>query len=87
MKKEREFIISSEELKRNQERVLKAEAEAARIEKEEKKEKQINIIVACIAGIILFILLAFIFNTNKSGVEACVEAGNSVNFCKAELLR
>jgi hypothetical protein len=87
MKKEKEFIISSEELKRNQERVLKEEAEARRLAEEEEKENQINIIVACITGIILFILLAFIFNTNKSGVEACVEAGNSINYCKAELLK
>lgn len=87
MKKEKEFIISSEELKRNQERVLKEEAEARRLAAAEKKENQINIIVACITAIVLFILIALIFNSGSKGVEACVEAGNSINYCKAELLR
>ncbi|MBO5843454.1 MAG: hypothetical protein J6Q96_01140 [Bacteroidales bacterium] len=87
MKKEREFIISSEELKRNQERVLKAEAEARRIEAEEKKEFQINVIVACVLLIVMFICVAFIFKTNTDGVASCIEAGNSASFCNAELLR
>jgi hypothetical protein len=87
MKREREFIISSEELKKNQERVLKQEAEAARIEKEEKKEHQIDIIFMCFIGIVILMLLAAVFYTNKSGMDACIEAGNSASFCRAELLR
>jgi hypothetical protein len=87
MKREREFIISSEELKKNQERVLKQEAEAARIEEEAKKENQINVIAMCVLGIIILALLAAVFYTNKSGMDACIEAGNSASFCRAELLR
>jgi hypothetical protein len=85
MKKEREFIISSEELKKNQERVLKAEAEARRIEEEEKREHQISVIAICFGIIFLIIAAIFIFDSGKKGVENCVNAGHTVNFCESAL--
>lgn len=85
MKKEREFIISSEELKKNQERVLKAEAEARRVEEEEKKEYQISIIAICFGIIFLIIAALYIYNSGKEAVESCVAAGHSVSFCESAL--
>ena len=87
MKKENEFIISSEELRENQKRVLEAEKAVIKLEKEVAKENQIMIITICAILIIFMILIAFIFNSGTKGVEACVKAGNTVQYCEAELLR
>lgn len=79
---EREFIVSSKELRKNQERVLKAEAEAA----EARKEFQINVIVICVAIGLLIAGIALIWQHDEKAINTCVKNGGSVEFCKANLL-
>jgi hypothetical protein len=79
------FIVSSEELKKNQVRVLKAEAEKKRIEEEEKREHQISVIAICFGIIFLIIAAIYIYTSGKEGVENCVNAGHTVNFCESAL--
>ena len=79
--KEPEFIVSSEELKRNQERSYEREYYL----KQEKQDKTVTITIIVLA-ILMLILTGYALNKQyKEGLEMCVNGGNSESFCKANL--
>lgn len=72
--KEPEWIVSPEELKRNQERALM---------KERKEKYDRNQTILIIVGIIVFALILYMISAiNKDIIERCIEAGNTLGFCK-----
>jgi hypothetical protein len=75
---EPEFIVSSEELKRNRERAILREE----IQREEKKEKIITIIglIVGIVMIIAFFKLLSVVNTRD--YNTCLSNGGSEQICK-----
>lgn len=78
---EPEFIVSSEELKRNQQRVYEREAQ----QEQEKKENLIEKMMLAV-GIIMIVVLTMILNVEyKKGVEKCVDGGNDRTFCEVNL--
>lgn len=75
---EPEFIVSSEELKRNQERSYEREYYL-------KQDKIVTITIIVLA-ILMLILTGYALNKQyKEGLEMCVNGGNSESFCKANL--
>lgn len=79
--KEPEFIVSSEELKKNQKRAIAREAQL----KKEKKKDLIEKIMLVIAIVMIPILFMIINIQYKKGVEECVNAGHDRTFCEVGL--
>ena len=69
-----------ETLKYNKEKIRYfKEVELKRIKKEQRKEK----ILAGFIGITIIVMMIIILNSyNKKQIKNCVQAGNSVNYCK-----
>ena len=69
-----------ETLKYNKEKVrLFREVELKKIKKQQRKEK----ILATFIGIVIIGMMVIILNSyNKVQLKRCVQAGNSVNYCK-----
>lgn len=79
--KEPEFIISTEELKRNQERAYAREY----YEKKEKEDKKVTVILALLAVIMIIILAVSLKKYTEKNVDNCINAGNSEYFCNVNL--
>lgn len=78
---EPEFIVSSEELKRNQERSYEREYYL----KQEKQDKIVTITIIVLA-ILMLILTGYALSKQYSkGLEMCISGGNSESFCRANL--
>lgn len=78
---EPEFIVSSEELKRNRERALLREE----LEREEKKNKIELIVFVVIAIIVIIVGLVVLHKMNDKAVDNCINSGNSASFCNTHL--
>ena len=75
---EPEFIVSSEELRKNRERAILREG----LEREEKKEKIITI-VGLIVGIVIIILFFKLLSVvNTRDYNTCLANGGSEQICK-----
>lgn len=78
---EPEFIVSSEELKRNQERSYEREYYL----KQEKQDKIVTITIIVLA-ILMLILTGYALSTQyKEGLDMCMSGGNSESFCRTNL--
>ncbi len=78
---EPEFIVSSEELKRNQEKSYEREYYL----KQEKQDKIVTITIIVLA-ILMLILTGYALSKQYSkGLEMCISGGNSESFCRANL--
>ena len=80
MEKE-EWIVNSEELKRNREKALLRDEQLIN----EKKEKIELIAVAIIAIILIIISIIFINKMDDKVVKNCINNGNSANFCNKNI--
>lgn len=80
MEKE-EWIVSSEELKRNREKALLKDKQLI----DEKKEKIKLIAFAIIAIILITISIIFINKMDDKAVKNCINNGNSANFCNKNI--
>lgn len=80
MEKE-EWIVSSEELKRNREKALLKDKQLI----DEKKEKIELIAFAIIAIILITISIIFINKMDDKAVKNCINNGNSANFCNKNI--
>ena len=78
---EPEFIVSSEELRKNRERALLREE----LEREEKKNKIELIGFVVIAIIVITVGLVVLHKMNDKAVENCINSGNSASFCNTHL--
>lgn len=77
---EPEFIVSSEELRKNRERAILREE----LEREEKKENIITI-VGLIVGIVIIILLFKLLSViNTRDYNTCLANGGSEQICKVQ---
>lgn len=79
--KEPEFIVSPEELKKNQERAYAREY----YEKKEKEDKKVTVILILLACAMIIILAISLKNYTEKGVNNCIKAGNSEYFCNVNL--
>lgn len=78
---EPEFIVSSEELRKNRERALLRDEQI----KEEKDEKNTLIALAVLGVIIIILIIKVLMAMSDRAVESCVNGGNSESFCNAHL--
>jgi len=78
---EPEFIVSPEELKKNQERAMLKEQNL----KEEKNDKIKSIIALIVIIGSLIVLAVSINNMTINAIEKCIAGGNSETFCRVEL--
>lgn len=78
---EPEFIVSSEELRKNRERALLREE----LEREEKKNKIELIGFIVIAIIVITVGLVVLHKMNDKAVENCINNGGSARFCNYNL--
>ena len=78
---EPEFIVSSEELRKNRERALLREE----LEREEKKNKIELIGFVVIAIIVITVGLIVLHKMNDKAVDNCINNGGSASFCNAHL--
>ena len=76
-----EWIVSSEELKRNRERALLKDEQL----RYEKKNKIKLITFAIIAIILIIISIIFINKMDDKAVKNCINNGNSANFCNKNI--
>ena len=76
-----EWIVSSEELKRNREKALLKDKQLI----DEKKEKIELIAFAVIAIILITISIIFINKMDDKAVNNCINNGNSANFCNKNI--
>ena len=76
-----EWIVSSEELKRNRERALLKDEQL----RYEKKNKIKLITFAIIAIILIIISIIFINKMDDKVVKNCINNGNSANFCNKNI--
>lgn len=79
--KEPEFIVSPEELKKNQEKSY--EKEYFKIK--EKQEKIITLIIGILVVFMIATVIIFLNNYNKKEIKNCMSKGNSEYFCKINL--
>lgn len=78
---EPEFIVSSEELKKNREKALLRDMQ----KKEERKDK-IELIGFVVIAIILITLgFVILHKMNNIAVDNCINQGGSVRFCNSNL--
>lgn len=78
---EPEFIVSSEELRRNRERALLRDEQI----KEEKDEKNTLIALVVLGVIIIILIIKVLMAMSDRAVESCVNSGNSESFCNTHL--
>lgn len=79
--KEPEFILSPEELKKNQDRSYAREY----YEKKEARERRYEKLIFMLS-IMMIVMLIIALNVQfKKGVEECVNAGHDRTFCEVEL--
>ena len=78
---EPEFIVSSEELRRNRERALLKDEQI----KEEKDEKNTLITLLILGAIIVILIIKILVAMSDRAVESCINGGNSESFCNAHL--
>ncbi len=78
---EPEFIVSSEELRKNRERALLRDEQI----QEEKDEKNTLIALAVLGVIIIILIIKVLMAMSDRAVESCVNSGNSESFCNAHL--
>ena len=76
-----EWIVSSEELKRNREKALLRDEQL----RYEKKNKIKLITFAIIAIILIIISIIFINKMDDKVVKNCINNGNSANFCNKNI--
>lgn len=79
--KEPEFIVSTEELKRNQDRSYVREY----LEKKEKRENRFEKFIYILGGIMVVMIIIALNVQYRNAVEECVEFGNSRTFCEEHL--
>lgn len=79
MEKE-EWIVNSEELKRNRERALLRDKQLRN-----KKKEKIELIAFAVIAIILIISIIFINKMDDKVVKNCINNGNSANFCNKNI--
>lgn len=78
---EPEFIVSSEELRRNRERALLRDEQL----KDEKDEKNTLITLLILGAIIVILIIKILVAMSDRAVESCINSGNSESFCNAHL--
>lgn len=78
---EPEFIVSSEELRKNREKALLRDEQI----KEEKDEKNTLITLAVLGVIIVILIIKVLMAMSDRAVENCIDFGNSESFCNAHL--
>ena len=78
---EPEFIVSSEELRKNRERALLRDKQL----RDEKKDKIELIGFIVIAIIVITVGLVVLHKMNDKAVENCINSGNSASFCNTHL--
>jgi hypothetical protein len=78
---EPEFIVSSEELRKNRERALLRDEQI----KEEKDEKNTLITLLILGAIIVILIIKILVAMSDRAVESCINGGNSESFCNAHL--
>ncbi len=79
--KEPEFIVSLEELKKNQDRSYVREY----LEKKEKRENRFEKFIYILGGIMVVMIIIALNVQYRNAVEECVEFGNSRTFCEEHL--
>ncbi len=80
-KNEPEFIVSPEELKKNQENSYKKEYYI----KKAYQEKIITIIIGILVVFMIASVIIFLNSYNKKEIKSCMSKGNSEYFCKINL--
>ena len=78
---EPEFIVSSEELRKNRERALLRDKQLS----DEKKDKIELIVFVVIAIIVIMVGLVVLHKMNDKAVDNCINNGNSASFCNTHL--
>ena len=78
---EPEFIVSSEELRKNRERALLRDQQL----REEKKNKIELIVFVVIAITLITVSIIFIHKMDDKAVDNCINNGNSASFCNANI--
>lgn len=78
---EPEFIVSSEELRKNRERALLRDKQL----RDEKKDKIELIGFVVIAIIVITVGLVVLHKMNDKAVDNCINSGNSASFCNTHL--
>lgn len=78
---EPEFIVSSEELRKNRERALLRDKQI----KEEKEEKTRLIVLGILLLIIVAMIIKLTIVIEDKAVKSCIEFGNGESFCNAHL--
>lgn len=76
-----EWIVSSEELKRNRERALLRDEQL----RYERKGKIELIVFVVIAIIVIIVGLVVLHKMNDKAVDNCINSGNSASFCNTHL--
>lgn len=79
--KEPEFIVSPEELKKNQDRSYVREY----LEKKEKRENRFEKFIYILGGIMVVMIIIALGVQYTNGVEDCVNAGHDRTFCEEGL--
>lgn len=79
---EKEFIVSSKELRKNQARVIAQEEEAKEVKRDRIKEL---FLIVFIGGLFL-VLAAAIHKSNEAGIATCMKNGGSEQFCVNALM-
>lgn len=83
--KEPEFIVSTEELKKNQERYYQNQHAEKYYKSKKIKESIITIIIFVLAIVMIVLLVSFLNDYSAKEIKHCVESGNSKYFCKSNL--
>ena len=78
---EPEFIVSSEELRKNRERALLRDEQL----RDERKGKIELIVFIVIAIIVITVGLVVLHKMNDKAVDNCINNGNSASFCNTHL--
>lgn len=79
--KEPEFIVSPEELKKNQEKSYEKEYYTSKI----KQEKIITTIILVLSIIMIILTIHFLNNYSEKEINHCISYGNSEYFCRSNL--
>ena len=77
-----DFIVSNEELKANQARVIAKEEEAKEIKRDRIKEL---FLIVFIGGLFL-VLAACIYKSNEEDIATCIKNGGTEQFCVNALM-
>lgn len=78
---EPEFIVSPEDLKKNQERAYAREYYA----KKEKQDKIVTVVIIVLAIVMVVLSIKALNSYFKKDIDSCIKAGNTEYFCRINL--